>query len=295
MPLIPEFQDYVLSELRRREILTPLRVISDTEQFDAWILNMSASVSNIISVVNDGLRSGRISIPGAADSDFPDVRGVTQYLNKFGVQIAERIKGQFSPLFDPATKTLSPEVPAVNDYIKKMAGYSLYDAQLATAESLKRRLASAKDAFLIAECGTGKTKIGSSALHAYQQRRHFRQGNWDGKHTKHFNIVMCPSHMAEKWVREIEESLPDTFAVIVSSITEIDKVYNAYKNGNETCYIILTKEKARDGLQCQPPHRQTQAQGTAAAGRQPACVLPFSDGKRRVPESDGHGQRFAGV
>jgi len=259
VPLIPEFQNYVLAELRHRNILKSLQVITTSEKFGAYVLCMSSEEKNIISVINDGLHSGSISIPGATATKFPDVHGVTQYLNAFGVQIAERIKNQFNPLFDPATEALSSEVLAVNEYIKENAGYSLYDAQLAVAESLKRRLEIAKSALNIAECGTGKTKIGSSTLHAYQQGYSYRRyGLGDSTnassvaHHKHFNIVLCPSHMAEKWVREIEESLPNTFAIIVNSITEIDLVYEAYENDNKTCYIILTKEKARDGYMRRP-------------------------------------------
>ena len=38
VPLIPEFQDYVLGELQRRGILRPLRVISIRERLEAWLL-----------------------------------------------------------------------------------------------------------------------------------------------------------------------------------------------------------------------------------------------------------------
>ena len=259
VPLIPEFQEYFLGELQSREILKPLQVITEFEKFDAWVLQMTSDEQNIVSVVNDGLRNGNISIPGAGDADFPNIFGVTGYLNTFGVQIAERIKGQFNPLFDPAAESLSPEVLAVNEYIKENAGYSLYDAQLAVGEALKRRLEIAKEALLIAECGSGKTKIGASALHAYQQRLNFRQYNLNenttvrfSMHNKCFNVVLCPSHMAEKWVREIEESLPNTFAVVVNSIDDIDKAYRVYEGNDQTCYIILTKEKARDGYMRRP-------------------------------------------
>jgi hypothetical protein len=142
-------------------------------------------------------------------------------------------------------------VLAVNDYIKLYAGYSLYDAQLAVVETHKRCLERGKVTLCIAECGSGKSKIGSSALHAYQQRLNYRKPG-SGDHIKHFNIVLCPSHMAKKWVREIEETLPDTFAVIVTSITEINKVYEAYERDDRTCYIIITKEKARDGYMRRP-------------------------------------------
>ena len=125
------------------------------------------------------------------------------------------------PLFDPATEALSPEILAVNDHIKRNAGYSLYDAQLAVAEAHKRCLERTKATLCISECGSGKTKIGLTALHAHQQR------NSTGAQVKHFNVVLCPSHMTKKWVREIEESLPDTFALIVTNINELNEVYEA--------------------------------------------------------------------
>ena len=179
--------------------------------------------------MNDVLKSGAIAIPGSNGDKFPAVRSVTQYLDAFGVMIAERIKNQFRPLFDPAVEALSPEILAVNENIKKNAGYSLYDAQLAVCEAHKRCLERGKATLCIAECGAGKTKIGLAALHSYQQRKTF-----GGRPEKHFNIVLCPSHMTKKWVREIEESLPDTFAVVINSITELQNAYDAYEERKST-------------------------------------------------------------
>lgn len=239
VPLIPEFKDYVLSELQARKILTKLQIITCTDIFDSWVLTLTENEQNMIDVVNDGLKSGAISIPNDNGAIFPEINGVTGYLNEFGVKIAERIRNQFEPLFDPATETVSAEILAVNENIKKNTGYSLYDAQLAVAEAHKRALQKQKSTMCIAECGSGKTKIGITALHAYQQR-------------KSFNVVLCPSHMTKKWMREIEESLPNTFAAIVTSITELNRVYNAYTQDNKTCYVVINKEKARDGYMKRP-------------------------------------------
>ena len=85
------------------------------------------------------------------------MENVTGYLNTFGVTEAERIGGQFQPLFDPASEPLSPEVLSVNDYIRAHAGYSLYNAQLAVAEAVKRQLQKHKCGFFVAECGFGKS------------------------------------------------------------------------------------------------------------------------------------------
>ena len=250
VPLIPEFREYVLSELQDREILKPLQVISCNEKFDVWLLSMAEEEKNIIAVVNDGLKSGAIAIPGSDGKRFPDIHSVTQYLNTFGTMIAERIKNQFQPLFDPATEALSPEILAVNENIRKNTGYSLYDAQLAVSEAHKRCLEEQKATLCIAECGSGKTKIGLTALHAYQQK-----DAAEGQQKKHFNIVLCPSHMTKKWVREIEESLPDTFAAVINSITELQMVYEAYEKEDKTCYVIMSNEKARDGYMKRPAVR----------------------------------------
>lgn len=114
-----------------------------------------------------------------------------------------------------------------------------------------------KATLCIAECGSGKTKIGITSLHAYQQRN-----AKNNQPLKHFNIVLCPSHMTKKWVREIEETLPNTFAVVINSITELLTAYSAYEKDSKTCYVIMSKEKARDGYMKRPAavwNRQKQA------------------------------------
>ena len=159
-------------------------------------------------VREQGLQSGDIQIPGAVPNmpdGFENVENVTGYLNTFGVTVADRIRNQFMPLFDPAKEPLSDEVLAIKDCIMSREGYSLYDAQLAVAEAVKRQLARKRVALIIAECGSGKTKIGSTALGALH-------GLWadqkrkDGR--KSFGIVMCPSHVTQKWVREFVDTLP---------------------------------------------------------------------------------------
>lgn len=270
VPLIPEFQDYVLDELQRRRFLKPLRVISIRERLEAWLLLCKKDDANIVKVLEEGLKTGAIHIPGTvqAPHGFDDVHSVTSYLSAFGVTVAERIREQFQPLFDPAAEQLSPEVLRINDYIRAHAGYSLYPAQLAVAESVKRKLSEGKSAFIVAECGSGKTKIGATALAAYQAQ----------KRKKTFNIILCPSHVAKKWVREIAETLPDTVGVIVRSIAELDSLYAQYRQGDKSICAVISKEKARDGYMRRPAVLFDARKG---AFRCPSCgeiiELPSSD------------------
>ncbi len=250
VPMIPEYQDYVLAELKRRRILRPLRVRSLYQELEAWKLCCEAKDQNLVRVMEDGLKRGKIKIPGASPgpSLLDGVHSVTDYLNTFGVTVAERIKKLFVPLFDPATEPLSEEVLDINEYIRAHAGYSLYDAQLAVAEAIKRKLGQSKVALIVAGCGTGKTKIGSVAVAAAGLQSH----QISAGHSKTFSIVLCPAHVTKKWVREIEESIPNTFAAVVRSISEFDLLYKLYEQGSRNCFAIISKEKARDGYMRAP-------------------------------------------
>lgn len=252
-PLIPEFQDYVLSSLRQRGDLRQLEVISLKERMDAWVLDLKPQDQNVVEVLEQGLQSGDIQIPGAVPNMpdvFENVENVTGYLNTFGVTVADRIRNQFMPLFDPAKEPLSDEVLAINDCIMSRVGYSLYDAQLAVAEAVKRQLARKRVALIIAECGSGKTKIGSTALGALH-------GLWadqkrkDGR--KSFGIVMCPSHVTQKWVREIGETLPDTYGMVVRTIQDLNRLYAMYEKGDKSVFAVFPRSRRGMAICVTPP------------------------------------------
>ena len=241
-PLIPEFQDYVLDSLIVSGDLRQMKVLSFTERMEAWSLTLLPEERNVTDILEQGLKDGRITIPGAipdAANGFAEVNSVTSYLNTFGVTVADRIRSQFVPKFDPASEPLSEEVLEVNDYIHEKAGYSLYDAQLAVAEAVKRQLCQHKMALIVAECGSGKTKLSAAAAGALNALK----GRGTGKS---FNLVMCPSHVTGKWVREIAETLPDTYGMVVKSITDVDRLFDLYQRGDKNVYAVFSKERARD-------------------------------------------------
>lgn len=249
-PMIPTFRDYVLDELISRGDLQQLTVFSLKREMDAWVLKLYPEDTNVVQILEEGLKSGKLSIPGAIpgqEDGFTDVASVTGYLNTFGVTVADRIRNQFNPLFDPATEPLSPEVLAINDYVHEKAGYPLYDAQLAVAEAVKRKLAVSKVALIRGECGSGKTKMGATALGALHGLWASRSGNG-----KSFGIVLSPSHVTGKWVREISETLPNTYGMVVRNITDLNRLYAMYEQGDKSVYAVMSKERARDGYMRYP-------------------------------------------
>lgn len=64
VPLIPEFKDYFISELINRKILQQLTVYSLGNKFEAWHMNVSEDEKEVAKVLEDGLKSGEIKIPG---------------------------------------------------------------------------------------------------------------------------------------------------------------------------------------------------------------------------------------
>ena len=111
------------------------------------------------------------------------------------------------------------------------------------------------------------SKIGSTALGALH-------GLWadqkrkDGR--KSFGIVMCPSHVTQKWVREIGETLPDTYGMVVRTIQDLNRLYAMYEKGDKSVFAVFSKEQARDGYMRYPAVRWNR--------RRRAFLCPDCDG-----------------
>ena len=245
VPLIPEWEEYFIRELKDRKILKRLNVFSTNTEFAAYAVTLKKGETQIAKVLTDGLESGEICIPNAKKDDtaFMDIETFTQYLNAFGKDIAKKIQATFKPVFNPAEESICPELNKVNEYIRQNTGYSLYEAQLAGAEAIKRQLKKEKMTMLVSGCGTGKTKIGSAALYVYQK-------SIGGG--RRINVITCPSHVAKKWVRELYETVPNCIARVVSSITDVDRMYELYKASDKPVFMVLSKESARSGYLRKP-------------------------------------------
>lgn len=242
VPMISEFREYILEELQRRDCLKQLSIYSSNEEFDAWCLTLDEDDKALAKIVEDGLVNGHIAIPGATPQHrgyFREIGGVMDYLEAFGVLIAEKIKSSFQPLYDPSAEDVCDKILSADNYLYSNKRIRLYPAQKAVAEGVKRELDSSKIAMIIAECGSGKTKIGSVALHSHQK-------------SKSFNVVLCPSHLTHKWVREIEETIPGAKGRILHSISDVEAAFKEFKAGDSTIYAIVSKERARDGYSKKP-------------------------------------------
>ncbi len=105
------------------------------------------------------------------------------------------------------------------------------DAIRGAALSLERQ----RGTTVVGEMGTGKTFIGATAAHLAGYRR---------------VLVLCPPHLTRKWKREVEETIRAARAVIVSSISDLERL--RFLTGNAPLFGVMSRERAKLSYRWRP-------------------------------------------
>jgi len=104
-----------------------------------------------------------------------------EYLDRFGLLVADRARQAFEPLHVPATDAV------VELDLKR----PMLPAQAHVVTAAVKTLQRQKSVFLCCECGTGKSQMGACTVHAHADGKPYRA------------IVMCPPHLVETWRAEL--------------------------------------------------------------------------------------------
>ena len=88
---------------------------------------------------------------------------------------------------------------------------------------------------VVGEMGTGKTFIAASAAYMAGFKR---------------VLVLCPPHLTRKWKREVEETVPGARAVIVASITDLERLRTT--TGDGPLFAVMSRERAKLSYRWQP-------------------------------------------
>ena len=81
---------------------------------------------------------------------------------------------------------------------------------------------------VVGEMGTGKTFIAAAAAHMAGFKR---------------ILVLGPPHLVPKWKREVEMTVPGARAVIVKSITDLERLRLSVGSG--PLFAVMSREKAK--------------------------------------------------
>ena len=140
------------------------------------------------------------------------------FIDQFKEAIAKRVVESYPPLYRPSENGL--KLPRL--LRTPMGGQE--DAIKGAALSLQAH----RGTTVVGEMGTGKTFIGAAAAHAAGFRR---------------VLILCPPHLTRKWKREVEDTVPQARAAIVTSITDLERLRLSV--GPAPLFAVMSRERAK--------------------------------------------------
>ena len=143
---------------------------------------------------------------------------LTGFIETFKEAIAQRVVESYPPLYRPSEN--GRKLPRL---LRTPMGAQA-DAIRGAALSLRTH----RGTTVVGEMGTGKTFIGAAAAHMAGFQR---------------VLVLCPPHLTKKWKREVEQTVPFARAVIVTSITDLEKLRLFVGSG--PLFVVMSRERAK--------------------------------------------------
>ena len=141
-----------------------------------------------------------------------------EFIDTFRDAIARRVVASYPPLYRP-----SESAAALPPLLRAPLG-----AQADAIRAATLSLGAHQGTTVVGEMGTGKTYIAVAAASAAGFRR---------------ILVLCPPHLLSKWKREVGQTAPDARAVIVRSITDLERLRTSIGSG--PLFAVMSREKAK--------------------------------------------------
>ena len=174
-----------------------------------------------------------------------------EFIDTFKDAIAQRVVESYPPLYRPSEN--GHRLPRL---LRKPLG-AQEDAIKGAALSLEAH----RGTTVVGEMGTGKTFIAAAAAHMAGFRR---------------ILVLCPPHLVPKWKQEVEMTVPGARAVVVKSITDLERLRLSVGSG--PLFAVMSREKAKLSYRWMPAVIQRWATSKGRLVRDEETGEPF-----RVP------------
>ncbi len=167
-------------------------------------------------------------------------RSLSWFVEEFGASLTRAILDTCPPIYTPALyKEYRP-------LVKRLARQPLgrqADALAGVALSLERGY---RCTILSAEMGAGKSFMALAALYATWRRTRERD-----PHARMHALVIAPTHLVGKWVREAKATIPGVQATVVDSINEIEAALRQAHTA-APLILVMSKERAKLGHPLRP-------------------------------------------
>lgn len=137
---------------------------------------------------------------------------VEQFLTKWLPQLTDCITKSYPPRYTFELGKYKQVLNSLNQkrIIPNTTMRGLLPTQKHAAAAIAMQLEKTNNAILVGEMGTGKTVTGTAIAAATGAKR---------------TIVLCPPHLVDKWIREVEITWPAATAVALEKISDVDAFF----------------------------------------------------------------------
>ena len=244
-PLLREWCGYLLA--RSIELGYMERVEADVygstdliEAYDIYICRMGDE--DFAALISEGLARRNICI--AEDKQEPLIfHDMDEYFGKYGHTLVDNLEKIIQPL--------CPLKDKVEEAV--FMDKRLFPQQAAIVNGAVEALRHKKYAFLIQGMGCGKTIQALGIAEAFFQCRYLEKHSEYTVKDLYMNsslinyrvILMCPSHLVDKWARTIKEEVPYAKVEILTELKQLVKLKKKGRKAKGKEYYVLSKDTGK--------------------------------------------------
>lgn len=211
-----------------------------TEAYDIYICRMGNE--DFAALISEGLAERKICISKEKQEPLT-FHDIDEYFGKYGHTLVDNLEKIIQPLCPLKDKV--EEAVFMNK--------RLFPQQSAIVNGAVEALRHKKYAFLIQGMGCGKTLQALGIAEAFFQRRYIeRHPNYTIKdlyldsHLVNYRVIlMCPSHLVDKWARTIKEEVPYAKVEILTELKQLVRLKKEGRKAKGKEYYVLSKDTGK--------------------------------------------------
>lgn len=278
LPLIKEWMPAIYQQLlKEKKISEGANVVTaypDVEYFfplgnesvsvrELVVVTVSLNETMLENLVSDMLGKKQICISPNPQQKL-HFSNMDEYFSVYGSGVVNNLKAQLTPV---------SEHTDVMEWCA-LKGYSLYPQQISLCSGVANYFHKNKAKYAIFNCGmgTGKTIMGIVAVDAYYTRLAMERNHMTLAEVlkcpdmvNYRVIIMCPPHLVNKWVREVNSQIPYAKAEAITEFTQLvelksrgpkrvgKEVYVISKDFGKLSYMdmpAVTQRKKKPIMEC---------------------------------------------
>lgn len=243
LPLLEEWVPYLLDAgrdmIRKTETVIYGQAPAWAEGLEAY--DVSLTEEGLRELVANGLKGQRIRISEQRQKPLK-FDGMDDYFMRYGSSLIDNLKNKLDPLVE-----LKESVDEVAFLEKRF-----YPQQAAIVNGLIECMKHSSYVFMNEDMGCGKTLQAIGVMEGFfvrkaaeENKKTVREVYMDSSLVKYRNIIMCPSHLVEKWADAIRADVPYAKVTVIRGMKELYRLRKRGKGRTGREFYILSKETGK--------------------------------------------------